>query len=88
MDKIDIEGFKRDLGKFREHYPETAVSFWCDWIDRIDKLATLPEEWGWLLEVIQTAEKIRPSTIDQSVPGHLQALLDKETQPIKQTRVY
>jgi len=45
LDKIDIEGLKRDLGKFREHYPETAVSFWSDWIDRVDELATLPEEW-------------------------------------------
>jgi len=87
LDKIDIEGLKRDLGKFREHYPETAVSFWSDWIDRVDELAALPEEWEWPLDAIQTAEKIKPATIDHSVPGHLQALQDKDAQPTKQASV-
>lgn len=58
--------------------------FWTDWVDKIDTLLTLPEEWEWPLDKIQSAVKIRPSAIDRTVPEHLQALQDKETQPTRQ----
>ena len=84
LDKIDIEGLKRDLGKFKEHYPEKAFTFWSDWVDKVDELATLPEEWEWPLDALQIAEKIKPSAIDRSVPENLQSLQDKESQPTRQ----
>lgn len=75
---------KRDLEKFREHYPERAFTFWNDWVQKLDELVTLPDEWEWPLDVIQAAEKIKPSATGQSVPETLQALQDKEMQPTRQ----
>ena len=84
LDKIDVGGLKRDLIKFREHYPEQAFSFLSEWVKNVDDLAAVPETWEWPLDVILIAEKIKPYTADQSVPEHLQALQDKECQPTKQ----
>lgn len=84
LDRIDVEGLKRDLNKFRDHYPEQAFSFWSEWVNNVDNLAAVPEAWEWPLNAILIAEKIKPYTVDQSVPEHLQALQDKECRPTKQ----
>ena len=84
LDRIDVEGLKRDLNKFRDHYPEQAFSFWSEWVNNVDNLAAVPETWEWPLDAILIAEKIKPYTVDQSVPEHLQALQDKECRPTKQ----
>ena len=84
LSKIDLDGLRRGLKKFKEHYPERAALFWTDWVDKIDSLRALPEQWEWPLDHILSAEKIKPSAIDRTVPDQLQALQDKETQPTRQ----
>ena len=41
LNKIDEEGLKRDINKFRQHYTEQAFPFWSDWQNNIDKLVTV-----------------------------------------------
>jgi len=84
LNKIDTEGLRRDLDKFKEHYPEKAASFWSDWLDKVDEITALPEEWDWALDALQNAEKTRPSAIDRVVPEQLRALQDKESNPTRQ----
>ena len=84
LNKIDVEGLKRDINKFREHYPEQAFSFWSDWLSSINKLVTVPDTWEWPLDVLVRAERVKPFTADQSVPEQLRELQEKETQPTKQ----
>ena len=84
LDKINVEGLKRDLNKFREHYPEQVFSFWSEWVNNIDDLAAVPETWEWPLDVLLAAEKVKSYNAENSVPEHLQTLQDKERQPTKQ----
>ena len=84
LDKIDVEGLKRDLSKFQEHYPEQAFSFWSEWVNNIDDLAAVPETWEWPLVALLAAEKVKPYNAEYSFPEHLQTLQDKERQPTKQ----
>ena len=84
MNKIDVEGLRRDLNKFQEHYPEKASSFWSTWVEKIDDLVAVPEEWEWPLDTLQSAEKVRPTPVDRAIPNHLQALQDKETEPTRE----
>ena len=84
LNKIDVDGLKRDLNKFTEHYPEQTFSFWSEWMNNVNDMATVPETWEWPLDAILITEKIRPYTADHSVPENLQALQDKECQPTKQ----
>lgn len=84
MNKIDVEGLRRDLNKFQEHYPEKAASFWSTWVEKIDDLVAFPEEWEWPLDALQSAEKVRPTPVDRAIPDHLQALQDKETEPTRE----
>ena len=84
LDKIDVEGLKRDLSKFQEHYPEQAFSFWSEWVNNIDDLAAVPETWEWPLDALLAAEKVKPYNAEYSFPEHLQTLQDKERQPTKQ----
>ena len=84
LDKINVEGLKRDLNKFREHYLEQVFSFWSEWVNNIDDLAAVPETWEWPLDALLAAEKVKPYNAVYSVPEHLQTLQDKERQPTKQ----
>ena len=81
---IDVDGLKRDFNKFHEHYPEEAATFWSQWVTRVDKLVDLLEEWEWPLDKVLNANKIRPSSVDCTVPDNLQALQDKERNPTRQ----
>ncbi|XP_044170950.1 uncharacterized protein LOC122955255 [Acropora millepora] len=59
LDKIDVDGLKRDLTKFREHYPEQAFSFWSEWVNNVNDMATVPETWEWPLDALLLAERIK-----------------------------
>ena len=59
LDKIDVDGLKRDLTKFREHYPEQAFSFWSEWVNNVNDMATVPETWEWPLDALVLAERIK-----------------------------
>ena len=50
----------------------------------MDKLVDLPEEWEWPLDKVLNSNKIRPSSVDCTVPDNLQALQDKERNPTRQ----
>lgn len=79
LNKIDVEGLKRDINKFREHYSEQALSFWSDWLNNIDKLVTVPDTWEWPMDALVSAERVKPFTADQSIPEQLRELQNKET---------
>ena len=66
LDKINVEGLKRDLNKFREHYPEQAFSFRSEWVNNIDDFAAVPETWEWPLDALLAAEKVKPYNAEYS----------------------
>ena len=72
------------LASLENTHPEQAFSFWSEWVNNIDDLASVPETWEWPLDAVLTAEKIKSYTADHSVPEHLHTLQDKEHQPTKQ----
>jgi len=82
--KIDLEGLKRDLKKFEDHYPKEAATFWSQWVSKVDELLALPEEWEWPMDKIVNCPKIRPSSADCTVPDSLQGLQDKERNRTRQ----
>ena len=67
LNKIDVDGLKRDLNKFIEHYPEQTFSFWSEWMNNVNDMATVPETWQWPLDAMLITEKIKPYTADHSV---------------------
>ena len=84
LTKIDVDGLKRDLNKFQEYTPEEAATFWSQWVTKVDILVDLPEKWEWTLDKILNSNKIRPSSVDCTMPDNLQALQDKERNPTRQ----
>ena len=38
-----MDGLKCDLDKFREHYTEQAFSFWSEWMNNVNDMATVSE---------------------------------------------
>ena len=68
LNKIDVEGLKLDINKFREHCPEQAFCLWSDWQNNLDKLVTVSDTWEWPLDALVSAEREKPFTADQSIP--------------------
>lgn len=79
LDKVEIEALKRDLKKIEENYPAHVSRAWAQWVQDADKLLEFPVQWDWPLELLEKCTKVRPGIEDVSIPGHLQALRDKET---------
>ena len=80
LNKIDVVALKRDLKKFEENYPARVSRAWAQWFQDIDKLLELPDHWEWPLEILQKRSKVqRPEAEYFTIPGHLQAMCDKET---------
>ena len=79
LDKVEVDALKRDLKRFEENYPARVSRAWAQWVQDADKLLELPVNWDWPMEILEKCSKIRPTTEDVTVPGHLQALRDKET---------
>lgn len=86
LDKVELEALRKDLKKFEENYPARVSRAWTKWVQDVDKLLELPVSWDWPLDILMTCSKVRPATEDVTIPAHLQALRDKETQETQQVR--
>lgn len=72
------------MPKYKANYPLEAYNAWMQWIDSLDDMMTLPQEWNWPLNKLLSAEKIKPGANDRAVPASLLDLRDKETQETRQ----
>ena len=54
-------------------------------MEKVDDLLTLPAEWVWPIDHLQTAARVRPGIADSAAAlNNLQSLRDKETQETRQ----
>ena len=86
LDKIDVEGLRRDISKFRQHYPEQAANSWQNWLDRVHDLVELPDEWEWPVDKLSDADHVRPTAADTTAPEHLTQLRNKELQQTREVQ--
>lgn len=78
LDKIEIKALKKDLNKNEENYPPRVSRAWARWIQDIDKPLKLPVN-CLTFGNLEKCFKLWPATEAVAIPGHLQALRDKET---------
>ena len=82
--KLDLEALKRDNSKFRQNLPAAASDAWEEWLDKIDELTFVPDEYDWPVEQLKNAVRAEPAPPAAQLPADLLELREKEIQPTRE----
>ena len=63
---MEVETLRHELPIFKTNYPADAYQKWVDWLEKVDDLLTLPAEWVWPIDHLQTAARVRPGIADSA----------------------
>lgn len=85
MRAIDIEGMRKDIPKFYNFMPPSAVDQWKERLQHLEGwLLRVPEQPYWPLEdLVQATRPVLPVSNEETMAS-LQTLRDKELAPIRE----
>jgi len=71
---------KKDIPKFKEHYPVGVSLYWENWISHLDEFSKLSAAAKCPLGSLLSANKINPTSADDAdIPQNVLRLREKET---------
>lgn len=82
--KLDLEALMPDIPKYHQNMPETASDAWEQWLDKVDTLAHVPNDYDWPIDILKNAARARPPPPAALISPDLLEMRDKETQPTQE----
>lgn len=82
--KLDVESLKRDIPKYRQNLPKAASNSWERWLNKIDDLIIVPDDYDWPVQKLKKAVRTEPANLTAHLSADLLELREKEIQPTQE----